>query len=125
MLWGCLQHYGAAAGGMTRASAKLCAVFIDLSGTLHVDSAPIAGAPAALDRLRAAGIPVRFVSNTTTQSSTSLLNDMTRMGFKIEKEEMFTRCVYRYLYTQRSAPAVECNTTQLNWAQSRRSEGAG
>ena len=38
---------------------------IDLNGTLHVADADIPGSVAALQRLRAAGVQCRFVTNTT------------------------------------------------------------
>lgn len=38
------------------------AVLIDLSGTLHIERAAIAGAQAALQRLRDAGLKVKYVT---------------------------------------------------------------
>ena len=48
------------------------AVLIDLAGVLHVGDQAIPGAVDALARLRAAGIPLRFLTNTTTSGSGSL-----------------------------------------------------
>lgn len=45
------------------------ALLVDLSGTLHVGDEATPGAAAALQALRQAGIAVRFVSNTSKESS--------------------------------------------------------
>ncbi|WP_081623506.1 hypothetical protein [Hoeflea sp. 108] len=41
------------------------AVLLDLSGVVYDGDRPIPGAVAAIGRLRAEGLPIRFVSNTT------------------------------------------------------------
>ncbi|KAI9143130.1 HAD-like domain-containing protein [Paraphysoderma sedebokerense] len=71
---------------------RVSAVFIDLSGTLHVDSEPIPNAVSALDRLRreCPGLKIRFVTNTTKESINSLLDKLTRLGFDIPRNELFT-----------------------------------
>lgn len=65
-------------------------VLIDLSGTLHVDKSAIPGAPEALSKLRAANIRIKFVTNTTKESKRLLHENLTNLGFIIEKEEIFT-----------------------------------
>lgn len=54
---------------MLRAKAAL----IDISGTLHVGDLAIAGAPSALEKLRAAGVAVRFVTNSSQVSRDGLV----------------------------------------------------
>lgn len=58
----CLIH-------LRRICCRLRALLIDLSGTLHVDSTPTKDAANALKRLRSNGIVLRFVSNTSKESS--------------------------------------------------------
>ncbi|XP_053971783.1 haloacid dehalogenase-like hydrolase domain-containing protein 2 isoform X1 [Hylaeus anthracinus] len=65
-------------------------VLIDLSGTLHIDNTVIPGAIEALNRLRNAKIPLKFVTNTTKESSNFLYNRLTKLGFEIKKEEIFS-----------------------------------
>ncbi|XP_076687130.1 haloacid dehalogenase-like hydrolase domain-containing protein 2 isoform X2 [Andrena cerasifolii] len=65
-------------------------VLIDLSGTLHVDNTAIPGAVEALNRLRGANIPVKFVTNTTKESNSFLHSRLARLGFEIKKEEIFS-----------------------------------
>ena len=64
------------------------AVLIDLSGTLHVSHAEIPGSVDALRRLREAGLPVRFVTNTTTQCAEALVEGMNAMGFGVQQHEV-------------------------------------
>ncbi|XP_076753719.1 haloacid dehalogenase-like hydrolase domain-containing protein 2 [Xylocopa sonorina] len=65
-------------------------ILIDLSGTLHVDNTVIPGAVEALNRLRSANIPLKFVTNTTKESGNFLFNRLARLGFDIKKEEIFS-----------------------------------
>lgn len=64
------------------------AALIDLSGTLHIDGQAIPGAVAALERLRAAQLPCRFVTNTTKDTVDSLVMTLQTLGFGIFKDEV-------------------------------------
>ena len=57
------------------------AALVDLSGTLHVGDRPIPGAIEACRRLLGLGIPVRFLTNTSTVSAAGLLERLRAMGF--------------------------------------------
>jgi len=65
-------------------------VLLDLSGTLHVGDEATPGAVAALKRLRSSGVAVRFVTNTSKDSSSKLLERLHGIGFDIKKEEVFS-----------------------------------
>lgn len=54
---------------------------IDLSGTIHVADNAIPGAAEACIKLQERGIRVRFLTNTSKTSSTSLLAQLRRIGF--------------------------------------------
>ncbi|CAB3378538.1 Hypothetical predicted protein [Cloeon dipterum] len=69
---------------------RIRAVLIDLSGTLHIDDTAIPGAVEALKRLRSSGIKVRFVTNTTKESSRSLHARLSSLGFEVDRKEMFS-----------------------------------
>lgn len=81
-------------------------VLLDLSGTLHIADVPIPGAVAALRRLREAGVPVRFVTNTSRKTRSMLHDDLRRMGFAMPREHIFTAplAVRRYLEQHRLRP---------------------
>ncbi|GAA5921660.1 hypothetical protein JCM1841_000899 [Sporobolomyces salmonicolor] len=69
---------------------RLRALLIDLSGTLHVGDTPTPNASAALKHLRESGIVLRFVSNTSKESRSSLLQKMRKMDLDVREDELFT-----------------------------------
>lgn len=71
----------------------------DMDGVWFVGDTPVPGAGAALARLRARGLPVRFVTNTTTRTAAQLAARMNRMGLEVAADEFVTTPVAtaRYL----------------------------
>jgi len=65
-------------------------VLLDLSGVLYVGNRPVHGAHEALARLQAAGIPLRYVTNTTRSPARVILRQLGSMGFPARPEELFT-----------------------------------
>ncbi|CAB3982818.1 haloacid dehalogenase-like hydrolase domain-containing 2 isoform X1 [Paramuricea clavata] len=70
--------------------AAIRGVLVDLSGTLHIDNTVIPGSIEALKRLRDTGLALRFVTNTTKESKSTLLNRLKSLGFYINEHEVFT-----------------------------------
>ena len=66
------------------------AVLIDLAGVLHTGDDALPGAVRALDRLRASGLPLRFLTNTTRTPSAILFAKLRRMGFTLAASEIQT-----------------------------------
>ncbi|AXS81587.1 TIGR01458 family HAD-type hydrolase [Dechloromonas sp. HYN0024] len=66
------------------------AVLIDLAGVLHTGDDALPGAVRALDRLRASGLPLRFLTNTTRTPSPLLFAKLQRMGFTLAASEIQT-----------------------------------
>lgn len=66
------------------------AVLIDLAGVLHTGDDALPGAVRALDRLRASGLSLRFLTNTTRTPSTILFAKLQRMGFTLAASEIQT-----------------------------------
>jgi HAD superfamily hydrolase (TIGR01458 family) len=66
------------------------AVLIDLAGVLHVGDQVIPGAVDALARLRAAGLPLRFLTNTTRSPRQAIVDQLQRLGFDIAAREIHT-----------------------------------
>ena len=66
------------------------AVLVDLDGVLYVEDEPIAGAREAVERLRAAGLALRFVTNTTARSRSHTFEKLDRLGFDAGDEELVT-----------------------------------
>jgi HAD superfamily hydrolase (TIGR01458 family) len=63
-------------------------LLIDLDGVLYVGEEVIDGAPKAVARIKEAGIPIRFVTNTTTRSRPILHEWAERLGLPIEVHEI-------------------------------------
>ena len=70
---------------------RIKVILIDLSGTIHVEDEEIAGSISALKKLRQCEkFQIKFVTNTTKESKNKLHNVLTKIGFDIKKEEIFT-----------------------------------
>jgi HAD superfamily hydrolase (TIGR01458 family) len=68
----------------------MAAILLDVDGVLHVSGAPIAGAAAAVRRLRADGHRIRFVTNSTTRSRAQIGDQLRLMGIEVEDDELQT-----------------------------------
>src|SRR5919197_437767 len=68
----------------------LRALLIDLDGVLYVEDETIPGAREAVERMRAAGLALRFVTNTTSRSRSRTLDKLRRLGFEVDDEELVT-----------------------------------
>ncbi len=65
-------------------------VLLDLEGVLYEGDETVAGAPEALERLRAAGLGLRFLTNTTTRPRRAIAARLRAMGFALDEAELFT-----------------------------------
>ncbi|KAF8874873.1 HAD-like domain-containing protein [Gymnopilus junonius] len=77
----------------TTASRKrppITAILIDISGTLHVGGKPTPDALGGFHRLRRSSLPFRLCSNTSNQSTGSLVKQLEKIGFDLgERQEIF------------------------------------
>nr|MBS0021811.1 TIGR01458 family HAD-type hydrolase [Gammaproteobacteria bacterium] len=82
------------------------AVLFDLSGVLYVGREAVPGAVHALEKLQAAGVPYRFVTNVTRTSSIELVRRLTGMGFTVTAENLFSAPIAArdYLKTRQLRP---------------------
>ncbi|MGB3633196.1 MAG: TIGR01458 family HAD-type hydrolase [Rubrobacteraceae bacterium] len=69
---------------------KIKGLLLDLDGTLYKDDEPIKGAPEALSQLKAAGLVLRYVTNTTRKPRGTVHKRLTSLGFDIEEDEILT-----------------------------------
>ena len=65
-------------------------VLLDLDGVLYIEDEPVAGAVAAVERLRGGGLALRFVTNTTSRSRPAILDKLRRLGFPVHADELVT-----------------------------------
>jgi len=66
------------------------AMLVDLDGVLYVEEGAVPGAKEAVGRLRAAGLGLRFVTNTTARSRAQTLEKLGRLGFEVDPDELIT-----------------------------------
>ncbi len=78
-------------------------VLLDLSGVLYTGDSAIDGAHAALQRLHDAGLPVRYITNTTRKTAAAILQQLHDMQFEINSDELFTAPQAASLYLQENA----------------------
>lgn len=64
-------------------------LLIDLDGTVWEDGALIPGAAEAIEELRAAGVPFRFLTNTTRKPRSELVGELNRLGIESTVDECF------------------------------------
>lgn len=65
-------------------------VLLDLDGTLYVGGEPVPGARDAVERLKAGGFALRYVTNTTRNPRTWVREHLLSLGFRVEEHEIFT-----------------------------------
>ena len=68
-------------------------VLLDLEGVLYSSGFPLPGSREALLSLRAAGIPVRFLTNSTRTTRSALVNRLARIGLEVAAQHLFTPVV--------------------------------
>ena len=62
----------------------IAAYLLDCEGTLYTDDGPVPGAPEAVARLRAARIPIRYVSNTNRRPRAAVVERLRGYGYPAE-----------------------------------------
>ena len=68
----------------------MAAILVDIDGVLHVSGEPIPGAAEGVERLRADGHALRFVTNNTTRARARLAEELRAIGVPIEEDEIET-----------------------------------
>jgi HAD superfamily hydrolase (TIGR01458 family) len=68
-------------------------LLVDLDGVLYVGEQPLPGAIDVVAELRAAGLGLRFVTNTTARSRRATLEKLIGFGIELEEEELITPAV--------------------------------
>src|SRR5262249_61023561 len=77
-------------------------------GVLPVSGKPLGGAVAALDRLRAAGLPLALATNTTSRTRTSMAAALAGAGFAVTGSDILTAPVVAATYLTEDYPGAHC-----------------
>ncbi len=83
-------------------------VLLDIDGVLVVSWEPIAGAPEAIDALRADGLPLRFVTNTTSISRAEVGRRLRSAGIEVDDVEILTAPVATAAWIRAHHPDASC-----------------
>jgi len=84
------------------------AVLIDIDGVLTVSWEPISGAVAAVEYLRAAGVPLALVTNTTSRSRASIAAALVTAGFPVTASDILTAPAIAAAYLRQHYPGARC-----------------
>ncbi len=66
---------------------------IDLDGVMYIEDHAIPGANDTVNKLREKGFLIRFLTNTTMKSRTTLTTKLSKMGVQVEPGEVFSTSV--------------------------------
>ena len=82
-------------------------LLIDLDGVLYVGETAVPGAPEMVQQLRGQGIPMRFVTNTTTRTAEAVVQKLHRLGFDVTPSEVFSPITATVQFlTQLGSPSI-------------------
>jgi HAD superfamily hydrolase (TIGR01458 family) len=73
----------------TQSETSPAGLLIDLDGTVWEDGALIPGAVEAIEALRSADVPFRFLTNTTRKPRSLLVEELNRLGIQSSVDECF------------------------------------
>ncbi len=86
---------------MAGARKAITGVLLDLGGVIYVGAEPIAGALEALRRLKAAGVPLRYLTNTTRMPRREILLKLRVIGLEVAPDELFMPALAARQYLER------------------------
>jgi HAD superfamily hydrolase (TIGR01458 family) len=82
-------------------------LLLDLNGVFYVANRTLPGAQAAIAALQSSGLPYRYVTNNTTQSTHSMSQSLQEMGLPIASTEIVTAAYAAVLHLrQMGSPSV-------------------
>lgn len=84
------------------------AVLIDIDGVLTVSWQPLPGAVEALREIRAAGLGVALVTNTTSRTRASIAGALAKAGFPVSAEDILTAPAVTAAYLAEHCPGARC-----------------
>jgi HAD superfamily hydrolase (TIGR01458 family) len=87
---------------------RIGAVLIDIDGVLTISWRPLPGAVAALQQLRAAGLPLALVTNTTSRPRASIAAALAEAGFPVTAADILTAPAIAAAYLNDHYPAARC-----------------
>lgn len=84
------------------------AVLIDIDGVLTMSWKALPGAVEAMERLRAAGLPLALVTNTTSRTRAAVAGRLAREGFPVGADDILTAPTATAAYLRTHHPDARC-----------------
>ncbi|MEV0182712.1 TIGR01458 family HAD-type hydrolase [Streptomyces sp. NPDC050625] len=84
------------------------AVLIDIDGVLTVSWQPLPGTVEALRQIRAAGLGVALVTNTTSRTRASIAETLSEAGFEVRAEDVLTAPSVTAAHLAEHFPGARC-----------------
>ena len=75
-------------------------VLIDLGGVVYVGDDVLSGALHAIERLKEAGLPHKFITNTTRKSRAMLLKKVAQLGLDVDGDDLFMPAIAARQYLE-------------------------
>lgn len=86
---------------------ELHGLLLDLDGVLYVGESAVPGAQDMVHELRGKGIPMRFLTNTTTRTAEAVVQKLHRLGFDVLPDEIFSPITATVQFlTQLGCPSI-------------------
>ena len=83
-------------------------VLIDIDGVLTVSWQPLPGAVSAVSRMRAAGLKLRLLTNTTSRARAAIAATLAAAGFPVDAGDILTAPVLAAAYIAEHYPGARC-----------------
>lgn len=83
-------------------------LLVDIDGVLVVSWEALPGAVDALRSLRSAGVPVRFLTNTTSRTRAQITEALRQAGFDVADDEVLTVTAAAAEHLNREHPGARC-----------------
>ncbi len=86
----------------------IAGLLVDIDGVLTISWEPLPGVPEAVAELRAAGVPMRLATNTTTRTRKEIVRLLAEGGIAVDHEDVLTAPVASAAYLRREYPGARC-----------------
>ena len=84
------------------------ALLVDIDGVLVVSWTALQGTRHAFDALRAAAVPLRFLTNTTSRTKASITESLQQAGFDVSPDEVLTATAATAAHLAAHDPSARC-----------------
>ena len=73
-----------------RGDAHVKGILLDLDGVVYVGGSALPGSLEAISQIRAAELPLKFITNTTRRPRRRIVHDLALLGLQVALEDVYT-----------------------------------